>query len=44
MAQRIDKIENLVEQQKQGSRRNCLEVHGIAETTMKIQTILFLKQ
>ena len=31
-AQRIDKLENSVDQQKQYSRRNCLLVHGIAET------------
>ena len=31
-AQRIDKLENSVDQQKQYSRRNHLLVHGIAET------------
>ena len=35
MAQRIDKLENLVDQQEQYSRRNCLLVHGIAETNDK---------
>ena len=32
MAQRIDKLENLVDRQEQYSRRNCLLVHEIAET------------
>ena len=32
MAQRIDKLENFVERQEQYSQRNCLLVHGIAET------------
>ena len=31
-AQRIDKLENSIDQQKQYSRRDCLLVHGIAET------------
>ena len=32
MAQRIDKFEHLVDLPEQYSRRNCLLVHGIAET------------
>ena len=32
MAQKIDKLENLVDREEQYSRRNCLLVHGIAET------------
>ena len=31
MAQRIDKLEILVDQQEQYSRGNCLLVYGIAE-------------
>ena len=31
LAQRIDKLENLVDQQKQYSQCNCLLVHEIAE-------------
>ena len=43
MVQRIDKLEHLVDRQEQYSRCNCLLVHGIAEKTMKIRTILSLK-
>ena len=32
MAQRIDKLKHLVDRQEQYLRRNCLLVHGIAET------------
>ena len=32
MTKKIDKLENLVDQQEQYSRRNCLLVYRIAET------------
>ena len=44
MAQRIDKLENLVDRQEQYSRRNCLLVHGIAETKDENTDDLFLKR
>ena len=43
MAQWIDKLENLVNQQEQYSRRNCLLVHGIAETNDKNTDDLVVK-
>ena len=43
MAQKIDKLENLVDQQEQYSRRNCLLVHGIAETNDENTDDLVLK-
>ena len=43
MAQRIDKLENLVDRQEQYSRRNCLLVHGIAETNDENTDDLVLK-
>ena len=43
MAQRIDKLENLVDRQEQYSRRNCLLVHGIAETNKENTDTLVLK-
>ena len=43
MAQRIDKLENLVDQQEQYSRRNCLLVHEIAETNKENTDGLVLK-
>ena len=32
MAKRIDELENVADRQEQYSRRNCLLIHGIAET------------
>ena len=43
MAQRIDKLENLVGQQEQYSRSNCLLVHGIAEANDENTDDLVLK-
>ena len=43
MAQRIDKLENLVDRQEQYSRRNCLLVHEIAETNKENTDGLVLK-
>ena len=43
MAQRINKLENLVDGQEQYSRRNCLFVHGIAETIDENMDDLVLK-
>ena len=43
MTQRIDKLENLVDRQEQYSRRNCLLVHGIAETNHGNKDDLVLK-
>ena len=43
MAQRIDKLENFVERQEQYSRRNCLLVHGIAETNDENMDDIVLK-
>ena len=44
MAQRIDKLEHLVDRQEQYSRRNCLLVHGIAETNDENTDDLVLKK
>ena len=43
MAQRIDKLENLVYRQEQNSRRNCLLVHEIVETNDENKDNLSLK-
>ena len=43
MAQRIDKLVNLVDQQEQYLRRNCLLVHGIVETNDENTDDLVLK-
>ena len=43
MAQRIDKLEHLVDQQEQYSQSNCLLVHGIAETNDENTKDLVLK-
>ena len=43
MAQRIDKLENLVYWQEQNSRRNCLLVHKIVETNDENKDNLSLK-
>ena len=43
MAQRIDKLENLVYRQEQNSRRNCLLVHKIVETNDENKDNLSLK-
>ena len=43
MAQKIDKLENLVDREEQYSRRNCLLVHGIAETNDENTDDLVLK-
>ena len=43
MAQRINKLENLVDRQEQCSRRNGLLVHGIAETNDENADDLVLK-
>ena len=43
MAQRTDKLENLVDRQEQYSRCNCLLVHGIAETNNENMDDLALK-
>ena len=43
MAQRFDKLESSVDQQEQYSRRNCLLVHGIAETNDENTDDLALK-
>ena len=43
MAQRIDKLENLVDRQEQYSWRICLLVHGIAETNGENTEDLVLK-
>ena len=43
MAQRIDKLENLVDRQEQHLRRNCLLVHKIAETSDENTDDLILK-
>ena len=43
MAQRIDKLENLVDRQEQYSWRNCLLVHGIAEANNENTDNLVLK-
>ena len=43
MAQKIDKLENLVNWQEQYSRRNCLLVHRIVETNDENTDDLFLK-
>ena len=45
MAKKIEKLENLVDQQEQYSRRTCLLVHGIAEANdenMDVLAFLFL--
>ena len=43
LAQRIDKLEHLVDRQEQYSRRNCPLVHGIAETKDENKDDLILK-
>ena len=43
MGQRVDKLENLRDWQEQYSRRNCLLVHGIAETKYENMDDLVLK-
>ena len=43
MAHRIDKLEHLVDRQEQYSQRNCLLVHGIAETNDENTDDLVLK-
>ena len=43
MAQRIDKLEHLVDRHEQYSRCNCLLVHGIAETNDENTEDLVLK-
>ena len=43
MAQRIDKLVNLVDRQEQYLRRNCLLVHGIVETNDENTDDLVLK-
>ena len=43
MAQRIDKLEHLVDRQEQYSQSNCLLVHGIAETNDENTKDLVLK-
>ena len=43
MAQRIDKLEHLVDRQEQYSRCNCLLVHGIAETNDENMDSLVLR-
>ena len=43
MAQKIEKLENLVDRQEQYSRRNCFLVHGVAETNDENTDGLILK-
>ena len=43
MAQRVGKLESLVDRQEQYSRRNCLLVHGIEETNDENTDDLVLK-
>ena len=43
MAQRIDKLAHFVDRQEQYSRRNCLLVHGTAETNDENTDDLVLK-
>ena len=43
MAQRIDKLESLVDWQEQYSRHNCLFVHGITKTNDESTDNLVLK-
>ena len=43
IAQRIDKLEHLVDRQEQYSRYNCLLVHGIVETNNENTDDLVLK-
>ena len=43
MAQRVGKLESLVDRQEQYSRRNCLLVHGIEETNDENKDDLVLK-